>query len=187
MKIDSMLASFFETYDSEAIESIENVGKNIGYAHNKTKIKGYNFNETFDLFNQYLLGYSKYIKEESDAGRKLRSMDDMKSSFKHFMEDNLFKENDMLITLLPESVSAYLSGVKFTIEAYNEASLNLHEADATSEYYEHLNEMIDAFSDKLESIFNPYMENALRISGYTTNKELFGDAKKEKKENPVFL
>ena len=185
MKIDSMLTSFFEQYDESAIESIHNLSNNIAYAHNKNKIKGYNFKESFQKFNEYIVGYSQYLKEESEENNELKSIEFMKETFNKFMDKDVFNESEILLTDIPDVVCSYLEGVKSSIDAYNEAHTNISESGLSSEYYELLNEMMDEFSNQLEMAFNPFMESSLRISGYTTNKNLFETPKKY--ETSVFL
>ena len=185
MKIDSMLTSFFEQYDDSAIESINNLSNNIAYSHNKNKIKGYNFKESFQKFNEYIVGYSQYLKEESENNKELKSIEFMKEAFNKFMDKEIFNESEILLIDIPNEVCSYLEGVKSTIDAYNEAHSNINESGLSSEYHELLNEMTDEFANKLEVSFNPFMESSLRISGYTTTKNLFETPKKY--ETSVFL
>jgi hypothetical protein len=187
MKIDSMMKSFFESYDSDAIGSIDKISLNIGYKHNNISTTGYNFKESFNSFDSYIVGYSQYIKESLEAGSEVKDISILKEAFEKFMDSEILVENTINVTDIPNSIEDYLEGAKNIVPAYNEALSNITESGVSPEYSEFLYEMGESFANKLETVFNPYMENALRISGYSTNKSLFGNDKKEKVETTVFL
>jgi len=66
MKIDSAIKTFYEKYNREAIQSIDNISNDYGLNISDSIIKAFNINESFDKFKTYLEGYTSYKINNKD-------------------------------------------------------------------------------------------------------------------------
>ena len=111
MKIDSALQKFSEKYDRAAIQSIENISKDFGLVTQKRTIKGFNINEGFEDFKDFLTKYSKY-KVENMNNPKATPQSMICERVETNTRDEIFKETQMLYNDIPAFVESYLSGVQ---------------------------------------------------------------------------
>jgi len=184
MKIHSALKEFAETYDRTAIQSIEDISRDIALANNKTKIKVFTIKEGFDVFSEFLNGYANYkIELIGKEDKKPQSL--IVDHTKSYIKEQLFNECDILYGDLPLFIEGYVNGVKSLTGVVDDVTKKMMEAGVDEESVSSINEFMDTFIDRLHESFNPTMNHILWASGYNSRTAL---RKKEIKElKPVFL
>lgn len=185
MIIDSAIKTFLEKYDREAIDSINNVSKDLGAIHNKYTIKGFNINEAFNKFQDYIKGYASY-KIENINNPDASPQSAIIESVQRFIDTQLFEEKDLLYPELPTFVESYVNGIESLISTIEDVKHTMMESDIDGEYIGNVNEFADKFMIKLHESFDPVMDKILWASGYNSKRAL-SNAGKVKSENPVFL
>ena len=185
MKIDSAVKTFFEKYDREAIQSIDNISREHGLVIHESTIKSFNLKESFDIFGQYLKGYATY-KSESVNNEEATSQDMIKESVESFINTQIFKETATKYADLPTFVTGYIEGINSLNEAIDEAKRIMNDANVKPEDIGDINEFTDMFMDKLHEHFYPVMESILWASGYNAKKILY-NPNSDKPAAPVFL
>lgn len=172
MTLDNSLRNFAETYDREAIQSIDEVSKRIGLVENKFTIDGFEMKESFDAFNRYLKAYAKFMEaastkdsRESNLMEKT-SKEEVTESFKKLIETKCFNESKLTYDQLPSFVESYLTGIQDLIKVVDESKEILEDADVDNETIGSINEYADMFADTVWNKLSPVMENILWASGY---------------------
>lgn len=186
MKIDSALKLFSESYDRDAIQSIEDVSKDFGLISNKATIKLFNLKEGFNDFQDFLVKYGQY---------KVENMDNEKATPQHLIcervetniKDEIFRESEVLYNDLPAFIEAYISGVQNLIATSDAIKQKMFEAGVDSESIGDVNNFVDAFVTRLNESFSPAMDRILWASGYNSRKKLTKSKVPVKKEKAIFL
>ena len=184
MKIDSAIKEFSEKYDRDAIESIDNISKDYALSISESTIKVFNISESFDIFTQYIKGYSLY-KVENVNNPEASSQDEIKESVEKFINTRIFKETSIKYPELPSFVIGYINGVNSLCEAVDAIKRDMTDGNIDPEHIGDINEFVDMFMTKLHESFDPAMDRILWASGYNSRKQLF--EKNPKPAAPVFL
>lgn len=192
MKIDSALVAFTESYDREAIQSIDEISKDdtlrmstIGGKHMSLKL--FNINESCGYFNDWLKGYASY-KVNFKGDPKSSSQDVIKESVTKMLESStMFAEKDVRYPELPAFVEGYVNGVKTLLETVDVVKSTMTEAGVDPEAVGDVNDFCDQFMTKLDESFHESMNKILWASGYNSRKKLFRKRQKKTTAKPVFI
>lgn len=185
MRIDSAIQVFSEKYDREAITSIEDISKERGLVLNRSTIKAFNINESFNKFSQYLREYADY-KVNNANNNNASPQDAIRESVSNFIETQIIHDEDVRYSELPEFVKSYIEGVELLREAVDDSKRKMFEEDVDPEAIGDVNNFADKFMDKLHESFDPTMDKILLASGYTSRKKLFNRSNKSE-DKPIFL
>ena len=183
MKTDSAIRVFSEKYDRTAIQSIDDISKDIGLVANGHTIKAFNLSESFKIFEEFLRGYGNY-KVEHIGDDKASSQDVIRDNFSKFTDTSIFKEASVKYGDLPAFVRSYVEGVESLSETANEVKGQMIDAGVATEAVGDVNDFVDHFMDRLQESFDPTMEKILWASGYNAHQRM---NKKRVEPKPVFL
>lgn len=185
MIIDNAIKTFFEKYDREAIQSIENISKEYGLNINGNTIKTFNLGESFNIFNQYMDGYANY-KIENVNNLEASKQETIKESVQKFVDTQIFKESETKYSDLPTFVMEYVNGINSLQEMVDNTKRLMTDSEVKAEDIGDINEFTDMFINKLHEHFNPVMESILWASGYNGKQKLI-KGNTSKPTAPVFL
>ena len=171
MKLDKLLQQFTETYDINAMKSIDDISKEKYLIRNKSTIKTFNIKEAFEKFNAYIEGYSVYKIKNKD-NPKASSREAIRESVTRFIDTELFKEDATTYDKLPEFVHSYLEGVSTTISTIEKVKADMEFEDVDLESVGDVNDFADHFVDKLQESFDPVMNRILWGSGYNAQQRM---------------
>jgi len=183
MKIDSAIKTFYEKYNREAIQSIDNISNDYGLNISDSIIKAFNINESFDKFKTYLEGYTSY---------KINNKDDkidqtaIKERTKVFIDTKIFESCDIKYNQLPKFITGYIEGVNSLCETVDNIKREMIDANIKAEDIGDINEFADMFMDKLHESFDPSMDRILWASGYNAKQRLSKE-NTDKPKAPIFL
>ena len=185
MKIDTALREFTESYDREAMASLDQVSRDRSLVKTKSTIAAFNLNECFNRFRDYIGGYAEYmIKNLNDPKRSTR--EEIHEAVDRFIGEGLVESVDIPYTEIPAFVQRYASGIAEVIEAVDRAKSSMMEHAVDADAVGDVNDFTDKFMDKLSESFTPTMDRFLWASGYNSRKVLFGKPAK-KEPAPVFI
>jgi hypothetical protein len=185
MKIDNALREFTETYDRNAIESIQNISEDFGLTIHRKSMKLFNIKESFDKFSQYIKSYANYVVENVN-NPEISSRESISYSVNKFINEQLFKESDVLYSDLPSFIESYVNGINELNSAIAEAKNIITESDeADLTFAGDINDYADAFMTRLDESFTPAMNDILWASGYNAKQRFAG--KMNGNSKPVFL
>lgn len=184
MKIDSALKEFSEKYDEVAMQYIESVSNEFGLIQQRSTIKGFNINEAFEEFGDFITKYAKY---------KIENMDNPKATPQSMIcqrvdkniKENIFKESSMLYNKIPSFIETYITGIKKLDNIINESKRLMIESGVDQKSIGDINTFTDTFMETLHESFNPTMNRILTASGYFAKKKLYGNS--DNKTKAVFL
>ena len=185
MKIDSAIKTFFEKYNRDAIQSIDEISKDYSLNISNSMIKAFNMSESFNIFNQYLNGYASYKIENVNNDQAL-SQTEIKESVKKFIDTQIFKECEIKYPELPRFVAGYVSGINSITETVDNIKRDMTDANVDANDIGDINEFADMFMNKLNESFDPTMDNILWASGYNAKQRL-ANSNTNKTKVPVFL
>ena len=188
MIIDSAINNFFEKYDREAMETIDELSKEFGLNVNDHKILVFNMKESFQLFNEYINGYADYkIKNINNDNASPQYI--IRETVDKFITENIFKEVSIKYNELPDFIQSYINGIKSLNETVNNLKHKMIENDVDAECIGDVNDFCDAFMIKLHESFDPCMDRILWASGYNFRKRLVkpSDNIPVKPQSPIFL
>jgi hypothetical protein len=171
MKIDSALKVFSEKYDRGAIQSIEDISNDFGLVTQKRTIKGFNIKEGFEDFQDFLSKYAKY-KIENMNNPKATSQSLICERVEKNINEELFKENEILYNDLPTFVESYISGVQLLTTKADEIKQSMFESGVDSDSIGDVNNFVDTFIERLDQSFTPAMDRILWASGYNSKMKL---------------
>jgi len=187
MKIDSALRAFTESYDREAIESIDTISKDLGLTNNRMGLQLFNLQESCQHFNDWLKGYASYKvnwkgKPEESSQEVIRE-----SASKMMDSSGMFKEQKVLYADLPKFVQGYVEGIQTLLETVDLVKTTMTEGGVDPEAVGDVNDFCDNFMTKFDEAFHSSMDKILWASGYKSKKNLFRPRSAKKTEKPVFL
>ena len=183
MKIDNVIKSFYETYNREAMESIDRISKEIGLIENGHSINAFNIIDAFDKMESYMKGYANYkITEKTNPNASSQS--DIKSLTYKFIDSNVFSECKLGYNEIPAFIESYIKRTDSLIKTLDEIKESMSVADIDQESIGDVNDMADHFVEKLQESFNPVMDKILWASGYNARQRLRNEKVQPK---PVFL
>ena len=183
MKIDSCINTFLESYDREAIASIDKISHEYGLVIHENTIKLFNLKESFDTFRDCLNLYTKYQIENANNDKKLPH-DKTYGNTMEFIEGKIFADADVKYKDLVGFVQGYTEGVNLILEAIEANKESIMEAGIDPVYSADINDFTDKFVDIMNTRFTESMNKILRASGYSTHKALHNPVKKNK---PIFV
>ena len=186
MKIDNAIKTFMEKYNREAIQSIDEVSKDYALNISDSKIKAFNLNESFNIFNQYIRGYANY-KIENVNNPNASTRDTIKESVEKFVNTQIFKETYLKYSELPSLITDYTNGINLLIETVDQIKSDMIDADINQEDIGDINEFTDLFIDKLHESFYPTMTRILWASGYKSKNKLYNKDSNSTPKVPTFL
>lgn len=190
MKIDSCVKNFLETYDREAIDSIDSLSKAFGIVENRYKMEGFNLNESFEKFRSFLEGYTDFLVNHDKYVSELLEDAIAKPIDKFMLRDDILMESDLYYKDLPDFIKSYIENVQKTVECVNVCKDKMFEESVDEVYIGMINDYCDKFIEPLDAKFEKCMNKALTASGYITKKKreekrkLFSE---KTTETPVFL
>lgn len=189
MKIDSAIKEFVESYDSEMLESIDIMSKELRYSANRCKFPVFNLNESVSAFVIFLEGYGdykiKHLNDENKIGR-----DEIMENTKKFIESECFKEAGILYPEIPNFIKSYTDAIKTLSETTDKVKSAMTSNEVDYESVGDVNEMVDCFTEKMQEKFHPIMEKMLWASGYNARRKLsmVGKTTSVKGNNePIFI
>lgn len=185
MKLDNAIKIFIERYNRDIIQSIDNISKDYALNISDSKIKVFNLNESFNIFNEYIKGYASY-KIENVNNPNASSQDTIKESVKKFIDNNIFKEECIKYSELPSFITGYANGINLLNETVDNIKRDMADSDVDQEHIGDINEFCDMFIDKFHESFDPAMDKILWASGYNSRKKIF-ENNDNKLKAPVFL
>lgn len=192
MKIDSALVAFTESYDREAISSIDTISKDpvlekALVAGQRMGLKLFNLQESVNHFNDWLKGYASY-KINWNGKDEASPQEVIKESATRMLESpNMFKETKVLYPDLPKFVQGYVEGVQTLLETVDLVKSTMTENGVDSEAIGDVNDFCDQFMTKFDESFHKSMDTILWASGYNTRKRLFRDRSAKKKPKTTFI
>ena len=179
MRIDKAERSFLESYNADMMRSIDEISKNLGLNENGHTLKGFNLEEAFDRFSQYLEGYAEYcIKNENNPNASTDQQ--IAESVRAFIETAVFQDRDLKYRELPGFVQGYISGCRKLTESVNKAKDSLMDA-GLYEQAGAVNEFCEQFMERVDGRFHPAMDRILDASGYNDRVWLEGHLKGTRK------
>lgn len=193
MKIDSALMAFTESYDREAIRSIDMISRDktlqmsmVGGKHMSLKL--FNINESCGHFNDWLKGYASY-KVNYNGKPEASSQEVIRESVTKMLESStMFKEEDVTYPELPAFVEGYVNGVQTLLKTVDVVKSTMTENGVDPEAVGDVNDFCDQFMTKLDEAFHESMDKILWASGYNSRKKLFGKRPvKKTTPKPVFI
>ena len=171
MKIDSALKVFSESYDRDAIQSIQNISEDFGLIIQKSTIKSFNLNEAFDEFQDFLTKYGKY-KVENVNNEKATPQAMICERVETNIREELFKESKMLYNEIPAFIESYISGINNLTATMDSVKQKMYESGVDADSIGDVNKFVDGFIERLDESFKPTMDRLLWASGYNSRKAL---------------
>jgi len=169
MKIDSAIREFSEKYNIEAMQSIDEISKELGLNYNKknhiNSIRGFTIKEGFDSFIEFIHGYAKY-KVDNIMNERATSHETILNHTKSFIQNKVFTEKPLLYSELPIFVESYISGVKSLQKVTDATKTQMMEAGVDTDSIASINDFMDMFMTRLNESFDPVMNQILWASGY---------------------
>lgn len=185
MKIDNALNVFIESYDREAMESLDRISKDYSVNISKSTINAFNLNECVERFKNYLNGYAEYmIKNRENPDRSSR--ESIAESVNRFIHNGLVEDVAIGYKDIPGFVQRYASGIKEILETVDQVKSNMMENDVELEAVGDVNDFTDMFMDRINESFTPTMDRFLWASGYYSKKRMFDKTRKGAKP-PIFI
>lgn len=189
MKIDSALKEFTEKYNSEMIESIDDVSKNFGYNISGYKMPVVNINESVNNFKIFMEGYLDY--EKKYVGNYPTPHERVVEQTNAFIESaELFKEEKIPYSEIPNYVKSYVEGIKTLSDMTDKVKEGLMECGTDIEYIGDVNSFVDKFTERMQESFYPVMDQILWASGYNARQRLSKagtSTAATKNSTPVFI
>lgn len=189
MKIDSALKEFTERYDREMIESIDDLSKNFGYNINKYTIPVVNINESVNKFKTFMEGYLDFEQKNVD-NYPVDHKTVVEQTNNFINSDELFNEEKLLYSELPEYVKSYVEAIKTVSDLTDSVKLGLMECGSDSDHVADVNSFVDAFTERMQTKFYPVMDQILWASGYNARQRLSKagtSTAANPKSTPVFI
>ena len=180
MKIDSAIQTFTEKYDRVAMESIDELSNDLGLCANRSTIKGFNIQEAFDRFSEYLKGYGEY-KIENKENSKASPQDVIRENVANFIDNHVFECADIPYSRVNEFVRTYLEGIESLISTIDTVKNDMIVEDVDLEAVGDVNDFADHFMGKLQECFDPVIDKILWASGYNAHQRMMktGSASRE--------
>lgn len=165
MKADVAVRTFVETYDEEAIKSIDNLINKPETKIDYINVNGFNIKEAFDSFIDYIDGYKEYVLvDQYEYGRKTK--DEIIESMHGYLDKAVFKEEPLYVEDSKKFISEYVNGCNRVVDKVNDIQSELMLNDVDHESIGNITEYADIFMDKMDNKFNSVMTSLLRKSGY---------------------
>lgn len=176
MILDSAIETFLETFDRDAIMSIDNFSKDELEIRNKAKISLFGITEAFNRFDQIISNWGKtnlrkLIKEGTDY-----TLQDASKEVSDFINLKIIKPKEVLVSDLPAFVESYLTGVKKTLDNIENIKIEMIKNKINNENIGIINDFADHFMEKVNTEFFKGMDTILWATGYNVN------AKRKKQE-----
>lgn len=186
MILDNAIKIFTERIDREAISSIEEVSNELGLKVAGFTIKTFNINESFNKFATYLEQYGEYKATYKD-NPKASPREVIHESTKTFMENDLFKIEEIKYDELPNFVSSYVEGCNHLLETVSKVQSSMRDCEIDMESIGDVCTFADMFMEKMDQMFYESMDKILWASGYNSKKALAKKPEVIKPAKPVFL
>lgn len=165
MRIDIAKKEFFENYNEEAMQSIDNISKEYGLVINEKTIHLFNIEDAFNTFNQYLEGYCDYvIKNQNNENSSSRET--ICESAKKFINEGVFNESDVLYKDTPDFVKSYIEGIDKTSENIDKLKERMFESGVDNDMIGDISTFSDLFMESMNKYFTESMNKLLTASGY---------------------
>lgn len=188
MKLYNLIDDFFNKYNKNMIESIDNMSTDPSNKLTRGKMKLFNVNESIDNFNKYLQGYCKYKIDNKD-NPEASSQDTIMEAVDKFINDNKPKEVDIKYTDVSDNISKYLENINTTIDNINNVTSSMVENNINNNDIACINKIVDDFTNTFVECIDDNMDRILWASGYNSRQKLkhVKENANVKKEQEIFI
>lgn len=186
MLIDSAIHKFINTYDREAIQSIDELCRDKINERGKIKFKLFNLNEAFDKFTKLIDHWGSYQVKILVERPTEFTEDEAKIEVEAYI-DKLIKDKDVKCQDLNSFIESYLIGIKKLSSSIDKAKKRMLSEKVTQQNAAYINEMADRFISNLDKYLTEGMDRLLIASGYKTKKFISGDYKRQIKQDDFII